>query len=160
LVDGEPDHQREWLIRDEVHRGFRRGPLLLSLANNTKGRTMIDGTCHCGALGWTLSFRPDRATACNCTACRRFMMLTAYGDDRTISLRVPDGGAIRYVSGDRTLAFVSCATCGCTTHWESLTLEEDGRRRIAVNLRMAEPAAIDGIRVRRFDGLDSWTFLD
>jgi hypothetical protein len=31
---------------------------------------------------------------------------------------------------------------------------------MAVNMNMADPAAIEGIRVRHFDGADTWAFLD
>ena len=31
---------------------------------------------------------------------------------------------------------------------------------MAVNMRMAEPAAIAGIPVRHFDGADTWAYLD
>lgn len=40
---------------------------------------MLKGACLCGALGWTLAGQPDGATACNCTACRRYGVLWAYG---------------------------------------------------------------------------------
>jgi hypothetical protein len=31
---------------------------------------------------------------------------------------------------------------------------------MAVNMRMADPKDIEGVRIRRFDGADTWTFLD
>jgi hypothetical protein len=59
------------------------------------------------------------------------------------------------VGRGKSLAFHSCRTCGCTTHWEG---QRDSR--MAVNCRMADPAAIAALRIRRFDGADSWAFLD
>ncbi len=56
------------------------------------------------------------------------------------------------------MAFVTCATCGCTTHWEGLGT--DPGSRMAVNCAMAERGDIAGIPVRRFDGADTWTYLD
>ena len=68
----------------------------------------------------------------------------------------------RYVQGDRTLAMVSCKTCGCTTHWEPeprrSPLPQDVR--MAVNAAMADPDKIAPFRIRTFDGAESWTFLD
>ena len=32
-----------------------------------------------------------------------------------------------------------CPTCGCVAYWRALEAGEDGRRRIAVNLRLADP---------------------
>jgi hypothetical protein len=39
---------------------------------------MIQGSCHCGAVQWRLEALPESATACNCTACRRYRALWAY----------------------------------------------------------------------------------
>lgn len=39
---------------------------------------MIEGRCLCGTVCWTFSSTPDPATACNCTACRRYGALWIY----------------------------------------------------------------------------------
>ena len=39
---------------------------------------MIQGSCHCGAVGWTFEGQPNGATACSCTVCRRYGVLWAY----------------------------------------------------------------------------------
>ena len=39
---------------------------------------MLKGSCLCGAVSWTFDGMPDSATACNCTACRRYGTLWAY----------------------------------------------------------------------------------
>jgi hypothetical protein len=44
------------------------------------------------------------------------------------------------------------------TYWRAQQLEEDGRRSIAVNLRLAEPELVARIPIDHFDGLD--TFKD
>ena len=63
-----------------------------------------------------------------------------------------------YSWGDKSLAFHTCRTCGCTTHWEPL--DPSPQSRMAVNCRMSDPAAIAGLRIRNFDGADSWKYLD
>ncbi len=40
---------------------------------------MIEGSCHCGDVCWQFDGVPDSATACNCTICRRYGVLWAYG---------------------------------------------------------------------------------
>jgi hypothetical protein len=77
-----------------------------------------------------------------------------YEDER---IRV-SGPAQVYVRG-RALGFHFCADCGCVAYWRALTPREDGRRRIAVNLRLAEPEAVDAIVVDHFDGLVSFDDL-
>ncbi|MBO9463760.1 aldehyde-activating protein [Tropicibacter sp. R15_0] len=56
------------------------------------------------------------------------------------------------------MAFHSCPTCACTTHWSNLNEPETGR--MAVNVRLADPEISKSIPLRHFDGADSWTFLD
>lgn len=48
--------------------------------------------------------------------------------------------------------------CGCTTHWENL--KPDEYSDMAVNLRMCAPEDISKYRIRKFDGADTWDFLD
>ena len=120
---------------------------------------MIAGSGHCGAVRWEYDAAPDKLTDCNCSVCRRIGALWAYGTLKTVKVLAALDATIAYVCGDRLLAFHSCRTCGCTTHWLALA-PENGEWRIAVNMRMAKPADYAGIRVRHFDGADSWTFLD
>ena len=39
---------------------------------------MIHGSGQCGAVQWRFEGMPESATACNCTACRRYGALWAY----------------------------------------------------------------------------------
>ncbi len=116
---------------------------------------MITGSCLCGAVKFEIS-RPDHVTSCNCSACRRYQTLWAYAPPATARIIAAPGATLAYSRGEASLAFHSCATCGVTTHWAGL--DDD---QIAVNLRLADdPAVLDTIRLRHFDGAESWTFLD
>lgn len=116
----------------------------------------IKGACHCGNVTWQFAGTPDTATACNCTVCRRYGVLWAYDFlDEGITVT---GSTRGYVRGD-LIAFHFCENCGCVTWWQGLEPGEDGRRRIAVNLRLAEPDAVVDIPIRKFDGLDSFETL-
>ena len=118
---------------------------------------MLEGSCHCGAARWQLDGVPASATACNCTACRRFGALWAYGHEgETIRF---EGDTTAYVRGDSLLGFNFCPACGSVMHWLSLQPDAQGRRRGAVNLRMTEPAAIADEPIDHFDGLDTWEDL-
>jgi hypothetical protein len=111
---------------------------------------MIQGSCDCGAVRWRFDGMPESATACNCTICRRYGTLWAYdweGERIQVS-----GPTQTYVRGGKSLAFHFCRACGCVAYWRSLQLRE-GRRRIAVNLRLTEPEAVAPIPIDHFDGL-------
>jgi len=119
---------------------------------------MIHGSCHCGAVRWQFKAEPDGATVCNCTACRRYGVLWAY--DYLDEGIVVSGETRAYVRADGgSLSFNFCPTCGCVAYWLGLREDDQGRRRIAVNLRLAEPDAVATIPIDRFDGLNTWTDL-
>ena len=117
---------------------------------------MIEGSCHCGGLRWTLAAMPESATACNCTVCRRYGVLWAYDYDGE-GIHV-SGPTRAYVRG-RSIGFHFCPTCGNVGYWRALAPDDQGRHRIAVNLRLAEPAVVAEVPMRRFDGLDRFEDL-
>lgn len=118
----------------------------------------LHGSCHCGAVRLTLPFAPDEATSCNCSLCRRSGGIWAYYVLGTVSVQGHPGNTEDYVWGDRTLRNVRCKTCGIITHWEPLDPKPGARH--GVNLRNFEPELLESVVVRRFDGADTWKFLD
>jgi hypothetical protein len=117
---------------------------------------MLEGACLCGAVRWTFDGDPGGATICNCTACRRYGALWIYDfEDGAISITGETKFFMR--RPDSVLEFHFCPTCGCNTHWRGTRLEE-GRRRLAVNLRLSEPETVAKIVLDIFDGL--YTFED
>jgi hypothetical protein len=121
---------------------------------------MITGSCHCGAVNYEFDGVPEGATSCNCTVCRRYGVLWAYDfEGEGIRIKAKPNALTAYMRGDKGLAFHFCRTCGCVSHWRGRSLDSKGRRRIAVNLRLAEPEAVAAIPMHRFDGLDTWSDL-
>jgi hypothetical protein len=117
---------------------------------------VIEGSCHCGAVTWRLDGTAESATACNCTVCRRYGTLWAYHyENEAISVAGP---TTAYVRGE-SVEFHFCPKCGCVTHWRAQAAGPDGRRRIAVNLRMTEPDAVAHVPIDHFDGLETFDDL-
>ncbi|MEM7616211.1 MAG: GFA family protein [Pseudomonadota bacterium] len=118
---------------------------------------MIEGTCHCGAVGYEFRDTPEAATRCNCSLCRRLGTLWIYTAPENVTVREAQGATVGYRTASGRLEFRSCTTCGTTVYWRGVAPDYP---RMAVNLSLAELDVIDGIRIRRFDGADTWTFLD
>ena len=118
---------------------------------------MIKGSCHCGSVQWSYRNLPVSATSCNCTLCRRWGALWAYGfKGDEISVR---GSTGTYLRGPKTIEFHFCSNCGCVTHWSTPEAGDDGRYYLAVNLRLADPEDIAAVPIKRFDGYDSFAAL-
>ncbi len=121
---------------------------------------MLEGSCHCGAAGWTLTGDPGSVTACNCTLCRRYGALWAYDyENERIRLRGTSRAYARADEADPALEIRFCPTCGCVLCWGGLKADGDGRRRMAVNLRLAAPEAVAHLPIDHFDGLDRYEDL-
>lgn len=120
---------------------------------------MLTGSCLCGAVHWTFDGRPAYATACNCTACRRYGVLWIY-DWVDGKIRVT-GETRTYTRPVDTpeIGFHFCPACGCISHWQGLAPHPDGRTHIAVNVRLSEPDTVADLPIRRFEGLDSFEDL-
>lgn len=121
---------------------------------------MLKGTCHCGRLGWTLDTIPKTVTACNCTICRRYGALWAYGyfgEDIIVTGR--SSTYQRGDNGDGDIDFHFCPHCGCVTHFVAVAAGESGLQRTAVNVRMSDPSLIDDVLIRHFDGKHSFKEL-
>lgn len=118
---------------------------------------MFEASCHCGAVKFEVAALPAQLTSCNCSLCRRLGTLMAYYRPAEVRFTSGLGQTVPYIQGDKTLAMHHCPTCGCPTHWESLDPALD---RMGVNARLFAPDAIKPIRIRTFDGADTWTYLD
>jgi hypothetical protein len=115
---------------------------------------MLIGSCHCGKAGWTLDGDPGSITACNCTLCRRYGALWAYDYEGERITVTGQTAAYRRTGEKRpSLEILFCPTCACVLSWRGLRLENDGRRRIAVNLRLAPPDLVCDLPIDHFDGL-------
>src|SRR4051794_20756650 len=117
---------------------------------------MLEGVCHCGAVRWRFDSQPEGATACNCTVCRRYGVLWIYGhegEDVTVA------GETRAYSRGTALDFHFCPVCACVVSWRGKKLDEKGRRRLAVNVRLSEPETVAHLPIDHFDGLGTFDDL-
>jgi len=121
---------------------------------------LLEGSCHCGQAGWTLDGDPGSITACNCTLCRRYGALWAYDyEGERIAVTGEVSSYRRPGKADPALEILFCPSCAGVVSWRGLRLEADGRRRMAVNLRLTDPVAVAELPIDHFDGLDTFDDL-
>jgi hypothetical protein len=117
---------------------------------------MLEGVCHCGAVRWRFDGQPDGATACNCTVCRRYGVLWIYGHE---GADVIVSGETRSYARGTALDFHFCPVCACVVSWRGKKVDELGRRRLAVNVRLSEPDTVAHLPIDHFDGLGTFDDL-
>jgi hypothetical protein len=117
---------------------------------------MLLGSCHCGSVKWSFDVMPEGATACNCTVCRRYGALWIY-DYENDNVHVT-GKTKAYIRG-KAIEFHFCPICACVTHWRAQHAENDGRRRLAVNVRLSEPETVARLPIDHFEGLNTFEDL-
>lgn len=117
---------------------------------------MLRTTCHCGTVAIAIPRAPARVTNCDCSICRRYGTLWGYFDPAEVRIDAAPGETAEYLWGEKTLAFVRCARCGCVTHWRPLGEPLD---RMGVNIRNFEPDQIGPVTIRLLDGAVTETFV-
>lgn len=118
----------------------------------------LKASCHCGSVCLVVTGLPQTVTECTCSICRRLGVRWAYYSQAEVQLRVEPAVLKSYCWGDRTLEFYHCSRCGRPPHSESVEKGQD--RRLAVNVRLFDPATVLGVKVRVFDAADTWEYLD
>jgi hypothetical protein len=119
---------------------------------------MIHASCHCGAVQIEIDSLPETLTQCTCSICRRYGALWAYRTRETARIVSGQQSETPYLWNEKVIEFYHCNSCGCLTRYESVGKLDDSR--FAVNARMIDPKDTAGLRIRTFDGADTWKYLD
>ena len=118
---------------------------------------MYVGSCHCGAVAIEVANLPSAVISCNCSLCRSTAGLWARFPRLAVRITGHPENTIEYVWRDKTLRNLRCKVCGCSTHWEPLDSTQD---YVGINLRNFEPEVLSSLPGRKFDGADTWTFIE
>lgn len=128
---------------------------------------MLTGHCHCGAVVFRALIQPDALLVCNCSICRRLGARWIYAPVADVTFDMQSDATLSYIREAGNLAFHTCRTCGCTTHWAMVSRNPDAentsttaRDRVALNANLCPPEHVAALPVRHFDGADTWQFLD
>lgn len=122
-------------------------------------------SCHCGKVTLVVTHVPETLTSCNCSVCHRFGSLWGYYTPEQVQVNAITDDASdselatkAYKWGEEYIEFHHCSHCGCLTHY--LTTDKVPEAKYGVNFRMAPSNQIKDIKMRHFDGADTWKFVD
>lgn len=79
---------------------------------------MLNGSCACGAVTFTVKGPVSGASVCHCTQCRKmsgFAWSSAYALEATIALR----GPVKWLELSETAKRGICAGCGSFLFWKA-----------------------------------------
>ena len=111
----------------------------------------ITGSCHCGAIAYTLDEDiPATVVACNCSICRRKGSLLHFAAADRFELLTSRDAITSYTFHTHNIRHHFCKICGCAPFSEGTG--PDGKPGMAVNLRCAEGVDIEALNVHHYDG--------
>ena len=117
---------------------------------------MIEASCHCGNVKLEITESIEAVTSCNCSVCSRYGALWGYFASKNVNVNsVSDTG--KYCWGDKSIEFHHCQNCGCVTHYTPVEVSDNSK--MAVNFNMVNSSILNGLKVRHFDGADTWKYI-
>ena len=118
--------------------------------------SVVEATCHCGAVRIRVRQAPRVVTSCNCSICRRYGALWAYYSAGSVRIEALRGALESYSWRRRVRAYFRCKICGCVTHYKFR--KNADHRTVAVNASNFEPEVLKGVPIRNLDGASTWTW--
>src|SRR5262249_43649823 len=111
----------------------------------------FQGSCHCGAVKFTVDAPPPReAVSCNCSHCRRKGFLLGFFPVERFSITSGAGQLREYTFNTHKIRHQFCAKCG--TQAFAYGNNPDGSEVRAVNLRCVPSIDISKLTLNYYDG--------
>jgi hypothetical protein len=107
------------------------------------------GSCHCGAVAFTVELDPAAALKCNCSICTKLGAVWAFAPKEKFALK-SGATAGDYQFGAKKLHHRFCTSCGVESYAEGSM--PDGTPTVGINLRCVEGIDVDKLSPRPWDG--------
>jgi hypothetical protein len=110
----------------------------------------FSGSCHCGAVAFTVEVDPEQALKCNCSICTKLGAVWAFAPRSKFSLKSGTAQQGDYQFGKKRLHHRFCGECGVESYAEGTA--PDGSPSVGINLRCVEGLDVDKLSPRQYDG--------
>jgi hypothetical protein len=97
---------------------------------------MKSGSCHCGAVRFSVEGEIDQAIECNCSHCSRKGFLLWFVPRPALSVTSGTEQLTTYTFNKHVIQHQFCSVCGCQAF--GLGSMPDGREMAAINIRCLE----------------------
>ena len=108
------------------------------------------GSCHCGAIAYTVEVDTAQALKCNCSICTKLGAVWAFAPKRKFKLAKGADKQGDYLFNKKRLHHRFCTACGIESYAEGTG--PDGSPTVGINLRCLEGVDVDKLSPRAWDG--------
>ena len=113
---------------------------------------MHTGSCHCGAVRYTVEGTPDQAIECNCSHCERKGMLLWFAPREALTITEGADKLATYTFNRHAIQHQFCPSCGVQPF--AYGKDKEGAEIAAINLRCLDGNHVESIRRVPFNGRD------
>ena len=108
------------------------------------------GSCHCGAIAYTVEVDPAQALKCNCSICTKLGAVWAFAPKTKFNLTKGADKQGDYLFNKKKLHHRFCTSCGVESYAEGTA--PDGSATVGINLRCVEGIDVDRLTPKPWDG--------
>jgi len=113
---------------------------------------MQSGSCHCGAVSFTVEGELQQAMECNCSHCSRKGLLLWFVPRPAFSLATGTDQLTKYTFNKHVIKHQFCSTCGCQPF--GLGIGPNGTEMAAINVRCLEDVDLTSLKRVPVNGRD------
>jgi len=108
------------------------------------------GSCHCGAIRFSVEGEFDKVLECNCSICSRKGSLLWFVPRDAFKLETPEKDVSTYLFNKHVIEHKFCAKCGIAPY--ALGTDPKGNKMAAINVRCLEGVDLAALERIPFDG--------
>ena len=108
------------------------------------------GSCHCGAVAYSVEVDTDQALKCNCSICTKLGAVWAFAPKAKFNLNKGAGKQGDYLFNKKMLHHRFCTTCGIESYAEGKG--QDGSEQVGINLRCVQGIDVSKLNPKQVDG--------
>jgi hypothetical protein len=108
------------------------------------------GSCHCGAVKYSVEMELGKVIACNCSICSKSGTLLAFVPVDKFQQLAGDDALTPYTFNKHVIIHNFCKTCGIKSFARGK--KPDGTEMVAINTRCLDGVNVFDLEVTQFDG--------
>jgi len=110
----------------------------------------LNGSCHCGAIAYTVEADPASAVTCNCSLCSRLGAVWVFAPKEKFKLTKGEGKLGDYQFNKHVLHHRFCPSCGIESYAEGKG--RYGTEQAGINLRCVQSIDVNKLSPKQVDG--------